>query len=45
MILLKPGHVATLSIPDHKVIAKGTLRSLLRAAGMTVEQFVVLIDQ
>jgi predicted RNA binding protein YcfA (HicA-like mRNA interferase family) len=33
------GEIATLSIPDHKEIAKGTLRSLIRAAGMTVEEF------
>ena len=45
MILLKPSHQATLSIPDHKVVAKGTLRSLIRAAGMTVEEFVSLADR
>lgn len=28
MILVKAGHMATLSVPDHKEIAKGTLRSL-----------------
>ena len=27
IILIKPGHIATLSVPDHKEIAKGTLRS------------------
>lgn len=39
MILTKPGEMATLSVPDHKEVAKGTLRSLIRAAGLTVEQF------
>lgn len=39
LILIKPGHIATLSVPDHKEIAKGTLRSLVRAAGLTVEVF------
>ncbi len=39
MILTKPGHVASLSIPDHPELAKGTLRKLIRAAGLTVEQF------
>jgi hypothetical protein len=29
-------HLATLSVPDHRVVAKGTLRSLIRAADVTV---------
>ena len=29
MILIKPGHLASLSVPEHKELAKGTLRSLL----------------
>jgi predicted RNase H-like HicB family nuclease len=29
-------------VPDHKEIAKGTLRSLIRLAGLTVEQFLSL---
>ena len=28
MILVKSGSMATLSVPDHKEVAKGTLRSL-----------------
>jgi hypothetical protein len=32
--------MATLSIPDHKEVARGTLRSLIRAAGITVDEFV-----
>ena len=39
IILVKEGHIATLSVPDHKQVAKGTLRSLIRAAGLTVEKF------
>jgi predicted RNA binding protein YcfA (HicA-like mRNA interferase family) len=39
VILVKDGHMATLSVPDHKELAKGTLRSLIRAAGMTPEDF------
>ena len=34
IIMVKPGHMATLSIPDHKEVAKGTLRQLFRAAGI-----------
>jgi predicted RNA binding protein YcfA (HicA-like mRNA interferase family) len=28
-----------LTIPDHKALAKGTLRALIREAGLTVEEF------
>lgn len=40
IIMVKEGEQATLSIPDHSEVAKGTLRSLIRAAGLTVEEFV-----
>lgn len=43
MILIKPGHIASLSVPDHKELAKGTLRGLLRCAGMTPERFIDLL--
>ena len=43
IILIKEGSVATLSVPDHKEIAKGTLRSLIRSAELTVEEFVRVI--
>jgi len=39
IILVKEGQIATLSVPDHKEVAKGTLRSLIRAAGISVEDF------
>jgi len=42
MILIKSGSMVTLSIPDHREVAKGTLRSLIRASGLTVEKFVAL---
>ena len=32
-----------LSIPNHKELAKGTLRALIREAGLTVEEFVGLV--
>ena len=44
MILVREGHVATLSVPDHKEVAKGTLRSLIRSAGLTVDDFVNAMD-
>jgi predicted RNA binding protein YcfA (HicA-like mRNA interferase family) len=32
-----------LSVPNHKELAKGTLRALIREAGLTVEEFVRLL--
>lgn len=37
-----PGERATLSVPDHRTVAKGTLRGLIRAAGVTVAEFVAV---
>ncbi len=39
IILVREGHRATLSVPDHKEVAAGTLRSLIRSAGLAVEAF------
>jgi predicted RNA binding protein YcfA (HicA-like mRNA interferase family) len=40
IVMTKEGHVATLAVPAHNPVAKGTLRSLIRSAGLTVEEFV-----
>ena len=32
-----------LSVPDHKELDRGTLRGLIRGAGITVEEFVALL--
>lgn len=32
-----------LSVPNHTELAKGTLRAILRQAGITVEEFVKLL--
>ena len=39
IVMVRDGEIATLSIPDHKEVAKGTLRSLIRSAGITVDEF------
>lgn len=44
MILVRENHPATLSVPNHKEVAKGTLRSLIRLAGVTVDEFINAID-
>jgi predicted RNA binding protein YcfA (HicA-like mRNA interferase family) len=40
IILTKPGHIATLSVPNHPTVARGTLRSLIARTGMTIEAFL-----
>jgi predicted RNA binding protein YcfA (HicA-like mRNA interferase family) len=42
IILIKQGSMVTLSVPDHREVAKGTLRSLIRSSGLTVEEFLKL---
>ena len=43
IILVKEDYPATLSVPNHKQVARGTLRSLIRDAGLTVGEFVSAI--
>jgi len=40
IILIKENHPATFSVPNHREVAKGTLRRLIRAADLTVEEFM-----
>jgi len=42
IIMTKTGEMATLSVPERKEVARGTLRSLIRASGMTVDAFLEL---
>ncbi|MEY2550625.1 MAG: hypothetical protein QOG12_769 [Verrucomicrobiota bacterium] len=44
IILVKEGSRATLSVPDHAELGRGTLRSLIRAAGLTIEEFMERVD-
>lgn len=43
IILVRAGHIATLSVPDHCEVKRGTLRSLIRRAGITVEEFMAAL--
>ena len=43
IIMTKEGEIVTLSIPNHKEVARGTLRSLIRSADLTVDEFVKAI--
>jgi predicted RNA binding protein YcfA (HicA-like mRNA interferase family) len=43
LVMSKPGLRVNLSIPQHKELSVGTLRALIRHAGITVEDFLVLL--
>jgi predicted RNA binding protein YcfA (HicA-like mRNA interferase family) len=40
VVLVKPGIRVNLSIPQHKELSVGTLRALIRNAGLTVDEFL-----
>lgn len=42
IVLVKPGHSASLSVPNHREVARGTLRTLIRISGLTLNQFLEL---
>ena len=44
IILVKEGHIATLSVPDHREVARGTLRSLIAKADLTLEEFLEVVN-
>ena len=39
IIMTKEGEIASLSVPNHKEVARGTLRSPIRSANLTVDEF------
>ncbi len=43
MIMTKAGEFATLSVPDHREVARGTLRALIRTANITVDEFLAAV--
>ncbi|HEY3914919.1 MAG TPA: type II toxin-antitoxin system HicA family toxin [Verrucomicrobiae bacterium] len=42
-IILRHPTMRRLTVPNHRELAKGTLRSLIREAGLTKEQFIELL--
>ena len=40
IIMVKEGEIVTLSIPNHKEVAKGTLNSLIKSANLTLTEFI-----
>ena len=45
IILAKKGHIATLSVPNHPEVARGTLRSLIARAGIPLEEFLKALEK
>lgn len=43
LVLAKPGIRANLTVPQHGELAQGTLRSLIRTAGLQVDEFLALL--
>lgn len=39
LVLTKQDVAAVLSVPNHRELDRGTLRSLIRTAGLTVDEF------
>jgi predicted RNA binding protein YcfA (HicA-like mRNA interferase family) len=44
LVNVKPGIRVNLSIPQHKELSVGTLRALIRHAGLTVDEFLELLS-
>ena len=43
VVMVKSGVRVNLSIPQHKELSVGTLRALIRNAGLTVDEFLDLL--
>ena len=43
IVMIRDGETDILSIPDHKEVARGTLRDIIRDAGITVAEFIAAI--
>ncbi len=44
MTLTRKDPYAQVIVPDHKELGKGILRSIIRDAGLSVEEFTALLD-
>jgi predicted RNA binding protein YcfA (HicA-like mRNA interferase family) len=45
MILRRDSPFAQVTVPDHKELDRGTLRAILRGAGISVEEFDRLLNE
>ena len=42
IVLKRPEPPTRVTVPDHKVLAPGTLRAIIRQAGLSVAEFIAL---
>lgn len=45
IIMAKEASMTTLSVPNHRSLDRGTLRSLIRFAGVTVDEFGAALNR
>lgn len=45
LVMSKPNIRVNLSVPQHKELAKGTLRALIRNAGLTIDEFTEFLHK
>ncbi|MCX7045717.1 MAG: type II toxin-antitoxin system HicA family toxin [Candidatus Sumerlaeota bacterium] len=43
LVMIKPGVRVNLCVPQHKELSIGTLRALIRDAGISVDEFLALL--
>jgi predicted RNA binding protein YcfA (HicA-like mRNA interferase family) len=43
IILRRESPTVTISVPNHRELRKGTLRAIIKQAGLTVDEFVELL--
>lgn len=41
--MVRQNPVCQVTIPNHRTIAKGTLRSIIRQVGLSVDEFIALL--
>ncbi len=44
-VMVKDGHPALVTVPLHKELKRGTLRGIIRDAGITVDEFAAKLRQ
>jgi predicted RNA binding protein YcfA (HicA-like mRNA interferase family) len=44
IVLRRDSPFAQVVVPDHKELDRGTLRAIIRQAGLTIEEFTVRLD-
>lgn len=43
IVMAKARHPGIITIPDHRELDRGTLRAIIRQAGLSVDEFVALL--